>query len=241
MLAIYKKEMRTYFTTPLGYIFLAVALCVSAFAFALTTYYSSDPTSNTTSYFTIMIFLMVIFLPILTMRSFSEERRTKTDQLLFTSPVSIAGLVIGKFLSALTVFLMYVALSLFNLIPIYANVAQNANEPNATIIIGNVMALILVGSCFIAIGIFASTLTENSAVSMIITIGILIVLLFIYFINMLIDLPVLEVVFEWISIYGRFTSFTYGIFDIASLIYYLSLTGIFLFLSERIFQVRRLG
>ncbi len=241
MIAIYKKEMRTYFTTPLGYVFLAVALFVSAFAFALTTYYSSDPTSNTTSYFTIMIFLMAIFLPILTMRSFSEERKTKTDQLLLTSPVSIASLVIGKFLSALSMFLIYVVMSLINLIPLYANVAQNASQPNGALIVGNLMALILVGACFIAIGIFASTLTENSAVAMVITIGILIGLLFIYFINLLIDVPVLETIFEWLSIYGRFTSFTYGIFDIASLIYYLSLTGLFLFLSERVFQVRRLG
>ncbi|MBQ7761434.1 MAG: ABC transporter permease subunit [Clostridia bacterium] len=241
MIAIYKKEMRTYFTTPLGYVFLAVSLFVSAFAFALTTYYSSDPTSNTTSYFTIMIFLMAIFLPILTMRSFSEERRTKTDQLLFTSPISIASLVIGKFLSALSMFLIYVAFSLINLIPLYANVAQNASQPNLALIVGNLMALILVGACFIAIGIFASTLTENSAVAMVITIGILIGLLFIYFINLLIDVPVLETIFEWLSIYGRFSSFTYGVFDIASLIYYLSLTGLFLFLSERVFQVRRLG
>lgn len=241
MIAIYKKEMRTYFTTPLGYVFLAVALFVSAFAFALTTYYSSDPTSNTTSYFTIMIFLMAIFLPILTMRSFSEERRTKTDQLLFTSPLSIFSLVLGKFLASLSMFLIYVVASLINLIPLYANVAASASQPNGALIVGNLMALILVGACFIAIGIFASTLTENSAVAMVITIGILIGLLFIYFINLLINVPVLETIFEWLSIYGRFSSFTYGVFDIASLIYYLSLTGLFLFLSERVFQVRRLG
>ena len=241
MIAIYKKEMRTYFTTPLGYVFLAVALFVSAFAFALTTYYSSDPTSNTTSYFTIMIFLMAIFLPILTLRSFSEERRTKTDQLLFTSPLSIFSLVLGKFLASLSMFLIYVLISLINLIPLYANVAASASQPNGALIIGNLMALILVGACFIAIGIFASTLTENSAVAMVITIGILIGLLFIYFINLLINVPVLETIFEWLSTYGRFSSFTYGVFDIASLIYYLSLTGLFLFLSERVFQVRRLG
>lgn len=241
MIAIYKKEMRTYFTTPLGYVFLAVALFVSAFAFALTTYYSSDPTSNTTSYFTIMIFLMAIFLPILTMRSFSEERRTKTDQLLFTSPLSIFSLVLGKFLASLSMFLIYVVASLINLIPLYANVAASASQPNGALIVGNLMALILVGACFIAIGIFASTLTENSAVAMVITIGILIGLLFIYFINLLINVPVLETIFEWLSIYGRFSSFTYGVFDIASLIYDLSLTGLFLFLSERVFQVRRLG
>lgn len=241
MIAIYKKEMRTYFTTPLGYVFLAVALFVSAFAFALTTYYSSSPTSNTTTYFTIMIFLMAIFLPILTMRSFSEERKTKTDQLLFTSPVSIPSLVLGKFLSAFSMFLIYVVASLINLIPLYANVAPNASQPNGALIVGNLMALVLVGACFIAIGIFASTLTENSAVAMVITIGILIGLLFIYFINLLINVPVLETIFEWLSIYGRFSSFTYGVFDIASLIYYISLTGLFLFLSERVFQVRRLG
>ncbi|MBQ7907291.1 MAG: ABC transporter permease subunit [Clostridia bacterium] len=241
MIAIFKKEMRSYFTTPMGYIFLAVALFVSSFVFALTTYYQEEPTSNTGTYFTLLVFLLAILLPVLTMRSFSEEKRAKTDQLLFTSPVSIFSLVLGKFLAAVCMFLVYLGLSMINLIPIFATVAQGASQPNGSIIVGNIIAIILVGICFIAIGIFASALSENSAVSFIITLGILAGFLVINLFNSYIEIDWLRSVLSWLSIYGRFVNFTYGIFDIGALVYYISITGIFLFLTERIFQVRRLG
>ena len=174
MLAIFKKEMKLYFTTATGYIFLAVALLASGFILAINTYMiSSEPTSNTTGYFSFILIMMMVFLPVLTMRSFSDERRTKTDQLLFTSPVSIFSLVMGKFLSALCMFLIYIALSLINFIPLFAYVADGAAGPNVSMIIGNIFALVLVGMCFIAIGIFISSLTENMFASAIITVGTL--------------------------------------------------------------------
>ena len=241
MLAVFKKEMKSYFVTPMGYIFLAVALFVSSFLFALTTYYQEKPVSDPSTYFTVLVFLLAIILPVLTMRSFSEERRSKTDQLLFTSPVSIFSLIFGKFLAAMAMFVIYLGLSMINLIPVFANVAYGANQPNVAILIGNILAVILVGACFIAIGIFASSLSENSAVAFIITLGILAGFLVINLFNAYIEIDWIRAVLSWLSIYGRFVNFTYGVFDIGALIYYLSITGIFLFLTERIFQVRRLG
>ena len=95
MIAIFKKEMKLYFTTATGYIFLAVALLASGFILAINTYLMSEPSSNTTGYFSFILIMMMVFLPILTMRSFSDEKRTKTDQLLFTAPVPVVSLVIG--------------------------------------------------------------------------------------------------------------------------------------------------
>lgn len=237
MLAIYKKEMHSYFTTPLGYIFLAASLVISAIIFSLTTLFSG--TANTSGYFQLMIYFMAFFLPILTMRAFSEERRSKTDQLLFTSPVSIFSLVLGKFFAAFTMLVIYMGSSLINLIPLYIH--KGASAPNSAIIIGNMLAMLFVGMCFIAVGIFASSLTENSAASFLITTAILIVLLIINLLNAFIPFEWLRTVLAWLSIYARFINFTYGIFDIGAVIYYLSITFIFLFITERLFQVRRMG
>ena len=97
MIAIFKKEMKSYFTTVTGYVFLGVALLISGFVLSITTFMSAEPTSDTSSYFSLVLIMSMVFLPILTMRSFSDDRRTKTDQLLFTSPVSVFSLVLGKF------------------------------------------------------------------------------------------------------------------------------------------------
>ncbi len=247
MLAIFKKEMKLYFTTATGYIFLAIASIVSGFILSVNTIMQTEPTSNTTTYFSFIVIMMMVFLPVLTMRSFSDERRTKTDQLLFTSPVSVFSLVFGKFLSAFCMFLIYLALSLFNFIPLFAFVAEGASGPNIAMIIGNYIALILVGMCFIAIGIFISALTENMFASAAITVAVLFGLLLINGISSLPFLQgdgfayVIRFIVDWLSIFARYDAFVYGYFDIASLIYYFSITGIFLFLTERQFQARRLA
>ena len=246
MIAVFKKEMRSYFTTVTGYVFLGVALLISGFVLATTTFMSSDPSSDTSSYFSLVLIMSMVFLPILTMRSFSDEKRTKTDQLLFTSPVSVFSLVFGKFLSALCMFLIYLALSTLNFIPLFAFVAEGAAGPNVAMIIGNFIALILVGMCFIAIGIFVSSLTENMFASAVITVATLFGLLLINGISSLGFLQgnglaaVVRYVIDWISIFARFDAFVYGYFDIPSLIYYLSVTFILLLLTERHFQARRL-
>ncbi len=244
MFAIYKKEMHSYFTTATGYIFLAIALAVTGFVFSITTVFSGKPTSDLSSYFSIILFLMMVVLPILTMRSFSEERRTKTEQLLLTSPNSIFSLVIGKFLGAFTMYIIYLALSCLNFIFLYAYTPENSSPPNISMIIGNLIALILLGMCFIAIGIFISTLTENMFASAVITVGTLFGLLIISLIGSLLKgegLYIVRVIISWFSVFNRYDAFIYGYFDISALIYYISITGIFLFLSERVFQARRLS
>ena len=110
MFAIYKRELRAYFTTPVGYIFMAIFLAVSGFLFGFTTLLSS--TTDTTLYYQLLMFAYVVIIPLLTMKTFSEERRTRTEQLLLTAPVSLTGMVIAKFLAALTVFASTLVISL---------------------------------------------------------------------------------------------------------------------------------
>ena len=232
MLAIYKKEMRTYFTTPLGYVFIAVFLAVSGFIFAVSTLQSQ--TSDISGYFQLMIFGYIVMIPILTMRSFAEERRAKTEQILMTSPVSITGMIMAKFLAAFTMFFMTVLASCLYYIPLFGY-----GEPNVAKAAGCFIAMLLIGMCFIAVGIFVSTLTESSVTASIGTMGILVGFAGAAIFNNLIDTYVIRYVLSWISIYSRYINFTYGIFDIAATLYYLSITAIFLFLAVRVYERRR--
>ena len=232
MFAIYKKELRNYFTTPLGYAFIAVFLAVSGFMFAVSTYQSQ--TSDVSGFFQIMIFGYIVIVPILTMRSFAEERRTKTEQLLLTSPVSITSMIMAKFLAAFTMFAGSVLVSCLYYLPLF-----KYGEPNVGKAAGCLIAMLLIGMCFISVGIFVSTLTESVVTACVGTMAILLVFAAAGMFNSLIDAYLIRAVLNWISVYARYVNFTYGIFDIAATVYYLSITAVFLFLSVRIYERRR--
>ena len=102
MLAIYKREMRSYFTSVIGYVFLVLFLALGGVVFCYTTLYSMS--ANVSNFFTYMLLFSAIVLPLLTMKSFSEERKIKTEQLLLTAPVSLTGMVLGKFFASMTMF-----------------------------------------------------------------------------------------------------------------------------------------
>ena len=232
MLAIYKKEMRTYFTTPLGYVFIAVFLAVSGFIFAVSTLQSQ--TSDISGYFQLMIFGYIVMIPILTMRSFAEERRAKTEQILMTSPVSITGMVMAKFFAAFTMFFgtLLVSALYFYPLSLYGDV-------NWARVWGSLIAMVLIGMTFISIGIFVSSLTENQFTASFATIGILLGLMIVAALNNIIDSYAVRAVLDWISIYSRYMNFTYGIFDFGAVVYYTSICVVFLFLSVRVFEKRR--
>lgn len=232
MFAIYKKELRNYFTTPLGYAFIAVFLAVSGFMFAVSTYQSQ--TSDVSGFFQIMIFGYIVIVPILTMRSFAEERRTKTEQLLLTSPVSITSMIMAKFFAAFTMFAGSVLVSCLYYLPLF-----KYGEPNVGKAAGCLIAMLLIGMCFISVGIFVSTLTESPVTASIGTMGILLGFVGAAIFNNLIDTYFIRYILSWISIYSRYVNFTYGMFDIGATVYYLSITAIFLFLSVRIYERRR--
>ncbi len=232
MLAIYKKEMRNYFTTPVGYVFIAVFLAVSGFLFALSTYQSQ--TSDVSGYFQLMIFGYIVIVPLLTMRSFAEERRARTEQLLMTAPVSIPAMVWAKFLAALTMFGGTVLISCLYYLPLFSY-----GEPNVGKALGCLIAMLLLGSCFIAVGIFVSTLTESTVTACTGTMAILVGFVAVSLFNNLIDSYALRSVLSWLSVYSRYVNFTYGVFDVAAAVYYLSITAIFLFLSIRMCERRR--
>ncbi|MBE6662085.1 MAG: hypothetical protein E7606_02245 [Ruminococcaceae bacterium] len=257
MFAIYKKEMRSYFINPIGYVYMGIFLALSALVFCYTTFHAKS--YDLSLYFYYMIFAFVILLPLLTMRSFAEERKLRTEQMLLTAPVSITGMVLGKVLAALTVFFSSVLLSCVNLIPLLSvaaeekAAAQYASQvanigPSGSLIFGALVGVLLVGTVFITIGVFISALTESQLAAAVSTIGVIVLMVAPTFLNQLgsdadgtrlIGSVAVRSVIDWISVLSRFESFFVGKFDVAALFYYLSLAFVFVFLTVRVYERRR--
>ena len=249
--------MRSYFINPIGYVFVGIFLLLSSLLCAYTTFQSNS--YDTSTYFTIMIFALIILIPLLTMRSLSEERKLKTEQLLLTAPVSITSMVMGKFLASFTMFTGCVLASCVNFIPLYvvAKVEREGDPygvthigPVTSEIIGSLFAVLLIGAAFIGIGLFISALTENQLSSAVITISVILVMVVLGFVNnigsdaegtRLVSNAAVRFVIDWISVFSRFGNFTYGVVDIAALFYYLSIAGVFVFLTVRVYEKRRWG
>lgn len=234
MFAIYKRELRSYFTSAVGYVFLAVIVALSAVAFAVTTLLSY--TNDVSTYFTVMLFILMIALPVLTMKLFAEERKLKTEQLLLTAPVSIGGMVAAKFFAAFTVFFGAVLCCSVSYLTLF-----KYSDPEGGIILGNILAITLVGAAFIAIGMFVSALTENQLAAAIGTFAILLAMLGIGMLNPFIPWYPVRFVLDWFSILSRYTNFTNGFFDFAALLYYISVCFVFLFVTCRLYERRRYG
>ena len=235
MLAIFKRELRSYFVGVLGFVFLVIYLTVAGILFSYTTMFSMS--SDVTNYFTLMLVFSAIALPLLTMKSFSEERKTKTEQLILTAPVSLPSMVFGKFLASYTVFAAATVLTSF-----YFYFLIPYTQLQFAVLYGNLIALLLVGMVFISIGLFVSALTENQLSAAIGTIAIILLFLGIGLINALIptNYPI-RYVFSALSIFTRFQSFANGYFEFASVIYYLSVSAIFVWLTIRVYDRRRFG
>jgi ABC-2 type transport system permease protein len=151
-------------------------------------------------------------------------------------------MVLGKYFSALTMLVIYLASTFIFYIPLfeYAVVdTVNGFGPNIALMLGNMLAMLLVRACFIAVGVFISSLTENQFASIVLTIVILLAFLLIGSLNSLIENESIRAILDWFSLYSRYQNFTYGMLDIAALFYYLSVSGVFVFLTARVFEARR--
>ena len=233
MLAILKKELRSYFTGVVGYVFLVIYLLTAGIVFAYTTLYSMS--GDVTSFYLVMLLFSAIILPLLTMKSFSEERRTKTEQLLLTSPVSLVGMVVGKMLAS---YIMFAGATVVT--SLYFLLLTPYTQLKGMVLICNVLALLLVGFVFISIGLFVSALSENQLSAAIGTIAIIVGFLAIGLLGSLVPSEyAIRSVLDALSIFRRFQTFTSGYFDLSTLIYYLSVGTIFLWLTVRVFDRRR--
>ena len=232
MSAIYKRDLRAYFTSPVGYVFIAAFVFVMNLIFYIQNMMTAQ--NRLTSVFSVMFYALIVLAPVLTMRTFSEEYKQKTDQLLLTAPVKPVGIVMGKFLAAYTVYVISLALLLIQVIIIAA-----VSTPNGAIIFGNYIALLAVGAVFIAIGTFVSSLTENQLGANIATLAINVFLFLMDYAYSLINLTWLKRILYWISIFRRYNTFYVGVFSVADFFFYLCAAAVFLFLTVRVLEKKR--
>lgn len=234
MRAIMKRELRAYFFSPIGYVVVGVLWMLYGYYYYQVmrigiSYYISSV------YGTMFIWSMMLF-PILTMRSFSEEQRNKTDQALLTAPVNVSSIVLGKFLGA---FLVYLLVLVGTLVP--AGVISLFAKVNWAMVLGNFTGSLLYGAGMIAIGIFLSSLTQSQIVAAISTFGISILLLVIdQLTSVLTNASVIKLL-NWISFNARYQPFTIGTFDLASIVFFISAVALFLFFTARKLESRRWG
>lgn len=232
MFAIFKRELKAYFTSPLGYVFLAIFYAFSGLFFYI--FSLSVGSTDISSVFLMMFMILMVFVPLLTMRLLSEDKKQKTDQLILTAPVSLLSIVMGKFLAAYAIFAIGVAV-----MPVYGFVMSTFATVSWLPIWGNTVGLLLLGGIFVSIGLFISSLTENQ---MIAAIGGFFINLMILLMNTLKSaLPngFLQDVLSSISVYSRYSEITSGIFSLSSLIFFVSVIFIFLFLTVRVLEKRR--
>jgi len=285
MLSIYKKEMQAYLTHMMGYVFLAFMLLIISFGFAFGNV--NGRSANFQSALASSILFFFILIPVLTMRLFSEEARQKTDQLIFTSPLTVVSIVVGKFFAAFTLFTMATGITV--VLPIILNRFGDVPFSHVT---GTYVGFLLIGAACIAVGVFISVLTDNQIIAAVITIGVVFVMFIIdaivviiptttlaslvfvclvvaaviaiwynatrniyativfaifalavagglYWFNNLIYDGIIVRVLLWFSVFGRFNNFVRGILNINDIVYYISFSALFIYLTVNVIEKRR--
>lgn len=228
MKAVFKRELKSYFTTPIGYVFLAVALFFSGLTFSQI-YASGYPDLT---YVFIQIFNISLFaVPVLTMRLISEDRRQKVDQALFTAPVSITSIVLGKFFATLCVYISSLAITL-----VFQFIMAMYSPVDWTVYLSNLIGVILLGAALVSIGLFISALTENQLVA---AIGSFAVSLLLLQMDSFTGNAVLEKIISYLSFSAKYSDFVIGILSYANVIFFLSVAVLFVFLTVRVLEKKR--
>ncbi len=245
-----KKEIKTYFTSPIAYVVIAVFLVLVGFFFysaiwwfnsqsiqmAQNPYYYQQANINQMVYaplFHNMSIILLLMIPLLTMRLFSEEKKIGTDELLYTSPINVGQIILGKYLAALVV--LAAMLILTGVLSVFTFAYGNPELPQ---ILNGYLGLFLMGAAFIGVGIFFSSLTENQIVSAILTFG---ALLLFWILNWASHSAsgMWKSVLDYLSFFQHFDDLTRGILDTSDLVYYLSFAFFGLFLTHSVLQSRR--
>ncbi len=232
MTAVFKRELKSYFVSPIGYVFLAAFYAYAGLMFYVTGI--SEGKMRMDLLFSSLVIVLVVLIPILTMRTMAEERRSRTDQCLLTSPVSIAAVVAGKFFAAFTVYLAAISITV-----VIVLISCIFTAPDWSVVIGNLIGLALLGASFIAIGVFCSSCTESQPVSAVLSFGVLLCVTFISAIASQLPFEFLTKLADKLSFAERYYSFTYGLFDMSNVLFFVSAAFLFLFLTVRIVEKRR--
>ena len=232
MLSIWKRELQGYFYTPVGYVFMGVFLMLSSVIFYLTIMQTRS--SDLLAFIGTMSYLWMLLCPVLTMRLLAEEKQKRTDQLLLTSPVSLPGIVLGKYLAAVTVMALTVLLTgLFVLIvAIYGQVYPGE------LLVGY-LGFVLQGCAFIALDLFISGCTSNQVTAVVAAFGANFVLWMLDLIQSAIRIDWVNSILSFFSLYERTEPFLMGQLSFASVGYDLSFAAAFILLTIHMLDARR--
>ncbi len=225
MKAILKKELKSYFLSPIGYVVIGIfLLCFSVF-FYLTVFAQGSVDLGALYYYT-ALYGLIIIAPILTMRMFAEERKTGTEQLLLTSPISIFKIVMGKLFAALIVVLITLLISLM-----FFAITKFFGNTNIISTLVAILGFILISIATLSVGMFASSITENQIIAGIITISFLIISLFAGSIN---------TIFSSFTLIDFYVPFSYGIISLESIISLILFALLFITLTIIVLKRRKL-
>jgi ABC-2 type transport system permease protein len=247
---IARKELRTYFTSPIAYVVMTVFMVLVGFFFyslvywfnaqamqmAQNQYYAGQININQMLFsplFHNISIILLLMLPLLTMRLFAEEKKIGTEELLYTSPISVGEIIMGKFLASLLVLLAMLALTA--LLSVFTFLY---GKPEVAPVLMGYLGLFLLGAAFIAIGVFFSSLTENQIVAAILTFGSLLLFWIISWASNAAT-GFWKDVLNYVSFFQHFDNLTQGILDTTDVVYYLSFAFFGLFLTHTAIQSRR--
>lgn len=223
MWAVIKKEFKSYFFSPVGYVFIGLFLLMfSIFFYTDVFYYKS---TNFEYIFYSGATILTFIVPILTMRTIAEERKTGTEQLLLTSPLSITKVVLGKFIAA-TIIVVITELCTF----LYFGILSYFGKPHISTALVTLLGFLLLAMSYISFGILASSITENQIIAGVITVGFFILTWF---------LPQFNTVFTNYSLINMFSKFPSGQIDIADTVTYVTFTIMCLLLTVIVMQRRK--
>ena len=221
MLNIYRRELQAYFFTSVGYVFMGVFLALSGIIFYVTNVVALS--SDTLMFLGNLGYLWIPLMPVLTMRLLAEERQKKTDQLLHTSPVTPAAIVLGKFMAAATVMMATVLLTLAYMlvIAVYGRVYPGE-------LFAGYVGLIFQGMAFLALNLFISGCVKSQISAAILSLGANFALWTVYGLAQSIGNSAVAEALSFISLYNRYTLFTLGQFSFGSITYYACFVALFL-------------
>lgn len=252
-LLVMNKELKSYFYSPIAYVVITIFLAVTGYLF-----YNSMASFSTISFqaqadpmlakqsnmlnitenvvrplFGLISMVMLMMMPLLTMRLFAEEKKAGTLELLLTYPVTDAQVLLGKFFACLTVFAVMLLLSLT-----YPLFIAAYGRPEIGPIVTGYIGLFLMGAAFISLGIFASSMTENQIIAATVAFGALIFFWMISFSTAYVG-PALGWILTYIAMTEHLESFAKGVLDSGDLIYYINFIALFLFMTLRVLESKK--
>jgi ABC-2 type transport system permease protein len=236
--AIYRKELRLYFDSPIAYIFIVVFLAITSWLFFRTFFLLKI--SSMRGFFTIIPWLCMFFIPAVSMRLWAEERKTGSNELLMSLPLQEWEVVLGKYLAALTIYVVTIVLTS----PL-AIVVGALGSPEWGVIVGSYLGCIFLGAAILAIGTFVSSLTSNQIVAFILGVIIVAALTVVGqpLVTMFLQGPLTILVpyAEWLGLANHFGSIARGVIDSRDIIYYVILTALPLYFTVKSIQASKVG